>query len=159
MQQVSIRPATLTDAGAISQLIIPLVKEFIAHEYSRHGQQTMINSMTDTAIRHNLRRGFEYLVAEVKEKTKTKMVGVLAIKNKNHIYHLFVDRDYHKQKIAKQLWTEYLSNNSSQSFTVNSSKYAVGFYQSIGFEPTDEIYEKEGVTCYPMIRKVEKETK
>jgi len=150
-QQVNIRRANLSDAPAISQLILSLVKEFISHEYTQQGEQVMINSMSETAITHNINRGLEYFVA-LKPNTRQPLIGVLAIKNKNHIYHLFVDKNHHHQNIAKQLWQHYLALEDVSQCSVNSSKYAIGFYQSIGFKATDDVYEKEGVTCYPMVR-------
>ncbi|MDQ7048929.1 MAG: GNAT family N-acetyltransferase [Enterobacterales bacterium] len=151
MRPFLIRPASLSDAAAISQLILSLVKEFISHEYSQEGERVMLNSMSQSAIENNISRGYEYFVAQESSQS-AQIIGVLAIKNKNHIYHCFVDKKYHRQHIAKQLWQYYLGLENMPHCSVNSSKYAIGFYQSIGFKATDEVYEKQGVTCYPMVR-------
>jgi len=151
MRPVHIRPACLSDTAAISELMLSLVKEFISHEYSKEGEQIMLNSMSKTAIENNLNQGFEYFVAQ-KSSQAQQIIGVLAIKNKNHIFHLFVDKKYHRQHIAQQLWQHYLGLENMTHCSVNSSRFAIGFYQSIGFKATDEVYEKQGVTCYPMVR-------
>ena len=79
------------------------------------------------------------------------MVGILGIKNQHHIFHCFVHRDFHRKQIANKLWQFWLQRDRPQQVTVNSSRYAIRFYESLGFVASGECFEKKGVVCYPMV--------
>lgn len=66
------------------------------------------------------------------------ILGFIAIKNKNHLYHLFVDKKYHKLGIANKLWESVKSNIDVSSMIVNASLYAIKVYEALGFEICDE---------------------
>lgn len=66
------------------------------------------------------------------------VLGFIAIKNKNHIYHLFVDKKYHKQGIANRLWESVKTDFDVTDMIVNASLYAVKAYEALGFEICDE---------------------
>jgi len=146
-----IRPASSSDAAAISQLIIPIAKEFVSREYSSEGEARMLDSMSEASIRNYMAQSIEYLVAVV----DGKIAGALAIKEQNHIFHLFVNKKSHRQGIAKALWQDWLEkrinlSGEASDFTVNSSKFAVDFYRELGFIASPCLFEKNGITCYPM---------
>jgi GNAT superfamily N-acetyltransferase len=142
--------ATVNDAKHISSLILPLVKKFISHDYPPKGEQTMLNAMSESAIRANLAGDCRYLLATTSVKGVTTLVGVLGVKGNDHLYHLFVAENYHGQGVGEALWRECLHQFSAQHFRVNASRYAIGFYQHLGFVARDAAWEKNGVTCYPM---------
>jgi len=142
-----IRKATSTDAQAISKLMIPLVTEFISCEYTEQGAAVMLASMTPKVIRSNFDQAYEYFVTE----ENNEIVAVLGIKQGNHIFHCFVDKNHHRIHFGKNLWQYWLANAKPERVTVNSSRYAIKFYQSLGFSSNHDIFEKNGVTCYPMV--------
>jgi N-acetylglutamate synthase-like GNAT family acetyltransferase len=144
-----IRKATPVDAKAISALIIPLVKEFISYEYSEQGAALILKSMSAENILSNINQSFEYFVAE----EKNKVIGVLGIKLGSHVFHCFVDKNYHRKQLGEKLWEYWLARTKAKEVTVNSSKFAIKFYQALGFKSNNEIFEKNGVTCYPMVYK------
>jgi len=51
------------DALAISNLIIPLVEEFISHEYIEQGCRIVLGTMSQESIQNNMESGFEYFIA------------------------------------------------------------------------------------------------
>ena len=66
------------------------------------------------------------------------IVGMIAVKDFVHISLLFVDKQYHKQGIARRLFNDVLkickeNNPSLKTITVNSSPYAVEVYHKFGF--------------------------
>lgn len=86
-----------------------------------------------------------------------KLVGVIALRNKNHISLLFVDKKYHRQKIATKLFfvVEQLCKKSNEKYiSVNSSPYALYFYKYLGFIPTEEEKEVNGIRFIPMIYEI-----
>lgn len=146
---IKIRKAIPADAGAISELMIPLVTEFISYEYTEQGTTVMLTSMTPEVIRSNIDIAYEYFVAE----ENNTIVGVLGIKQGNHLFHCFVDKNYHRKHLGSKLWQHWLASAKPERVTVNSSKFAIRFYQALGFIGNNKIFEKNGVTCYPMTYK------
>ena len=81
------------------------------------------------------------------------MVGIIGVRNTNHVSLLFVDRDYHRMGIASGLIRRFIRDARTEGITyvtVNSSPYAVGFYHKIGFINLSEEIEKDGIRFTPM---------
>ena len=81
---------------------------------------------------------------------KGLIVGYLSIKNGNHIFHLFVDKDYQRQGISKQLWAYAITQSSNTTYTVRSSIYAIPVYKSFGFVITEAERKKDGLAYQSM---------
>lgn len=79
-----------------------------------------------------------------------KLLGFIATKEYNHIALFFVDGVYHKQGIGKQLFNKICELNETGTYTVNSSPYARGVYEHLGFEYTDSEQCVNGLRFYPM---------
>ena len=145
-----IRKALLSDAKDISELISSLSVKFIADTFSSYGREFLLGTMTPQAIKKYIQSGYRYHVAEV----DGSLVGVVAVRDNKHLYHLFVAEEYQRQGIAKELWQlameECLNNGNAGEFTVNSSEYAQGVYRKLGFvaQPGPRI--KNGVVFFPM---------
>ena len=74
------------------------------------------------------RTGYLYMVAEV----DGQLAGVITMKERSHLYHLFIDGAYHGRGIASALWERLLERLKEDGplpeiLTVNSSDYALGF--------------------------------
>lgn len=78
-----------------------------------------------------------------------KIAGIVTIKDKNQIFHLFVDAKYHKRGIAKKLW-EFIKTNYDIK-KVNASLYAIKVYESFGFEKEGEEKSFQELKYQPMI--------
>lgn len=81
-----------------------------------------------------------------------KVVGMVSIRDENHISFLFVEPRYHHRGIASALMKRVFMI-TSQSLTVHSSLYAYKFYLAMGFHSTNIIQEEDGITYIPMVRK------
>lgn len=83
-----------------------------------------------------------------------KLVGVIATKEINHICLLFIDKEYHRRGIARNLCKivkDMCENKGNIScITVNSSPYAMEFYKKIGFYHTGEEQTLNGIRFIPM---------
>jgi len=147
---LKIRAATPEDSESISKLVWRLSAEYIVEEFSQQGKATLFESMTPAAIRKYIQSGYRYHVAEVKK----QLVGVVAVKDNTHLYHLFVAQDYQRQGIASSLWQlakqECLEQGNPGEFTVNSSSHAQGVYESMGFVAQSGPQDKNGVIYIPM---------
>jgi len=130
---LSMRPATLDDADTISALITSLAEQYITGEFTEEGRATLLRSMTPDAIRSHIAEGYRYHVAEA----SGNLAGVVATRDNAHLYHLFVAERFHGQGLARELWLlasrACLKEGNPGQFTVNSSRFAVGFYEKMGF--------------------------
>jgi ribosomal protein S18 acetylase RimI-like enzyme len=145
---VTIRPATSADVEAVSRLVSGLSRRFITPDYTPQGAQTLLSHQTSEAIAKCLDEGMHYLVAEI-DKTLVGAAGL--IRERRHLYHLFVDADRHGRGIGRRLWRELIAGLDPGPITVNSSKSAIGFYKRLGFRANGPAWEKEGVVAWPMV--------
>jgi len=88
-------------------------------------------------------------------KDMDEIVGVISIRESSHISLLFVKKEYQRRGIARRLFELALEKCCTvkpnlQIITVNSSLYAVGIYEKMGFEATDSEQEKDGIIFTPM---------
>lgn len=143
-----IRAATAEDSSSIANFIQPIVKQFISHEFTQQGEKIMLDSMVAEAIERNILGDYAYWIAHDPE--SNDILGVLGVKGKNHVFHLFTQPNLHRNGVGRSLWHEYLSGSEETQFTVNSSTIAVAFYEKLGFEKQGKRFEKNGVICYPM---------
>lgn len=145
-----IRRAKESDANAISELIISVSQQFVLKDYSEEGQRNYLRSVDPVSILNYLRGDFDYYVAE----EENEIIGVMAIRDLSHLYHLFVAGAHHGKGIARALWDHVLSAclaaGNSGVFTVNSSAFAVPAYLKMGFVIMGELIEKSGVISTPM---------
>ena len=80
----------------------------------------------------------------------SKLLGLIATKNYDHIALFFVDGKYHKNGIGRSLFNKICELNETGFYTVNSSPYARGVYEHLGFEYTDSEQCVNGLRFYPM---------
>lgn len=83
------------------------------------------------------------------------LVGVCAFRGLDHISLMFVDPQYHRRGIATALVKKAVADCKEldpelDHVTVNSSPYAVPFYEALGFEKISEIREENGIKFVPM---------
>ena len=80
----------------------------------------------------------------------TYLVGVIALREGQHISLLFVREQFHHLGIAKRLvrmavaYVEAMEPDI-RAVTVNSSPYAVGFYEKVGFQPLGPEKKADGI--------------
>ena len=95
---------------------------------------------------------YTYTVAE----DDGDILGFIGIRDRSHLFHLFVSKDHQGKGISRRLWNNALRVASEQSdalaFTVNSSLNAVPVYRRFGFAETAPVVEKHGVAFLPMRR-------
>ncbi|MDP2562419.1 GNAT family N-acetyltransferase [Psychrobium sp. 1_MG-2023] len=150
MQPLVIRQAQRADCAEISYLITRNAKLLLNEDFDGDGLNFFLNTVTERAIREYMDQGFNYLVAQA----NNEIIGVIAIKDNSHMFHLFVDKNYHKKGIAKQLWesiyTQSVESGNNGTFTLNSTSYALPVYQRWGFTCTDELQIRHGIRYTPM---------
>lgn len=82
-----------------------------------------------------------------------ELIGIIGTKlNGTHISLFFINPDYHRKGIGRKLFNRAYADQIVEKITVNSSSYAVGFYESLGFSKTAEEQETDGLRYTPMIK-------
>jgi GNAT superfamily N-acetyltransferase len=93
---------------------------------------------------------FFYYIAHL----NSSLVGVVAVRDNKHLYHLFVARAFQGKGFARKLWefakADALRSGHQTIFTVNSSLNAVPVYQQFGFAIIGAVVEAHGVAFQPM---------
>jgi GNAT superfamily N-acetyltransferase len=145
-----IRPLDDTDIPAVARLLRVLAQEFIVHESSPEGAATFLRENDVEAIRANVARGMVYHVAHAGD----ELAGFIAMRERSHLYHMFVDRRWHRQGLAHRLWevaqAAALEGGPLAAFTVNSSNFAVPVYEAFGFVRTAPMQCMKGLYFNPM---------
>lgn len=146
-----IRPLYKTEWEEAMQLAWDTFVLFEAPEYSREGIKNFKNFVRDPILKT--------LFLEGKYKTFAAfhnglIVGIIGIRNENHISLLFVDSEYHKKGIASKLVKKAIESTKKEygktTMTVNSSPYAVGFYHKMGFVDLSDEITTDGIRYTPM---------
>jgi ribosomal protein S18 acetylase RimI-like enzyme len=138
-----IRNATHDDIKKMQNMVLSLVHLVCDETIPDWFADTLSEKSFFTRISSD---DFEHFIYEI----NNNIVGFIAIKNDEHIYHLFVDQAYQGRGIAKALWQHTKSQSSSSRFSVNSSIFAVDIYKAFGFQEIGEIQNHNGVVFQQM---------
>ena len=84
------------------------------------------------------------------------VVGVLGMRENNHIGYFYVKESHHKRGIGKMLF-EAILNDYCGDITVNACPYGVPVYTRLGFLPTDTVQNDGGIIYTPMKYERERE--
>ena len=79
------------------------------------------------------------------------LLGYVALRDGQHLHHLFVQPEFHRRGIGRLLWQHILPLTGQAPITVNSSLFAVPTYRSFGFEPHGEPQLKSHPPYVPMV--------
>jgi ribosomal protein S18 acetylase RimI-like enzyme len=144
-----IKEAQTLDALRLSQLTHELTPYIFEEEVPQWFEEELSKESFEKRI---LSMEYEHFIY-VQE---NEIVGFIAIKDKNRLFHLFVDSKYHKKGIAKALWDNIKEQYDVSNMSVNSSRYAIKIYESFGFKINGEQSEYLGLTYQPMVYSDEK---
>jgi ribosomal protein S18 acetylase RimI-like enzyme len=145
-----IRPLEEADFPEVADLLRVLAREFIVHESTREGAATFLRENDEAGLRGYLALGHVYHVALI----DGGIAGFIAMRERGHLFHLFVDKRWHRQGVARQLWevarAVAIEAGNEGVFTVNSSNYAVPLYEALGFVRTAPMQCVKGLSFTPM---------
>jgi ribosomal protein S18 acetylase RimI-like enzyme len=144
------RAAKIEDADAICALIQCFTHEFLATPDGQ-GAELFFESVSVAAEseyianpRYQYRLAFEDDV----------LAGFIAVRDRSHVFHLFVAQEFQRRGLATQLWqtakTATAALGTIDAFTVNSSPFAQPVYERFGFVKTGPQVEMHGICFVPM---------
>jgi len=138
-------------------LVNNVFSEFVAVDYTEQGKKSFADY---------LKTKYDEMSSDIETEHKKlwgyyqddEIIGVIATRDISHIALMFVDKHHHRKGIARKLLDNVLAeingNVDITEMTVNSSPYAVKFYERLGFVKTDEQQEKNGIIYIPMARRL-----
>ncbi len=147
---MDIRLASPDDALAISELIKRLTSFFLIDQHGR-GAEGFLQSLEPQSILTLITApNFSYFVGD----DGGELLGVVAMRDNGHLYHLFVAEYAHRRGYGRKFW-EHVKQRAIQAgnkgyFTVNSTVFAVPSYESLGFKITGTKVEAHGIAFVPM---------
>ncbi len=147
---------TEKDIDEFHDLVKRVYDEFVSGDYSEKGNQTFYSYIQKNEIQKRINEGqWAYTY-----KINGEIVGVLEIRNKNHISLFFVDKQNHGQKIGRKLFDHYLGELKKEEtlydfIEVNSSPFAKGIYEKLGFNCCTDLEERDGIKFYYMKRELD----
>src|SRR5471032_778608 len=146
-QTLTLRPARLSDATAISALIAELMP-YMTLDPDGIGAESFIATMQAPAIAGYLAlQRYWYRLGWL----NGELAGVVGVRDGSHLFHLFVARRFHGGGLARQLWQAAQATAASDcAWTVNSSPHAAAMYEYFGFRATGPRVEQHGVAWIPM---------
>jgi len=142
------KPGEENDAGA---LVRGVFRTFVAPQYSREGVDEFLRYVEPEAMATRAEANHFVLVAEV----DGKIMGAIEVRNCSHISLLFVEGQFQRQGVARELLRralEICADNQPEvrEFTVNSSPNAIGAYERLGFQSLGPEQTVNGIRFVPM---------
>lgn len=141
------------DLTAALSLVNRVFAEFVSVDYSDEGNATFASYLkTKEAewgkeLSEGKKKMWGYYIGDT-------LAGIIATRDTTHISLMFVDKAYHKQGIARQLFEvvkrDILITSDADCISVNSSPYAVPVYERLAFTKTDSEQEKDCIRYMPM---------
>lgn len=135
----------------VSNLVARSFNEFISPDFPEEGIEEFFGYSNPRALVKRSDGNHFVLVAE----TEGIIAGMIEIREMRHVSMLFVEKAFHRRGIAKGLLIAALDRIETESrppkkVTVHSSRFAVPFYESLGFVRTEEEKIIHGVIHIPM---------
>jgi len=145
------RPMNPGEEVEVVNLVARSFNEFIAPDFPDEGIEEFFNYANPRSLKKRSDGSHFVLVAEA----EGAIAGMIEIREMRHVSMLFVDKAYHRRGIAKELLSAALDRIKSESrppkkVTVHSSRFAVPFYESLGFVRTEDEKIIHGVIHIPM---------
>ncbi|MDZ7937635.1 MAG: GNAT family N-acetyltransferase [Rhodoferax sp.] len=145
-----IRPAQADDAQAISQLLQGQAHHFLL-DPSQAATSPFLQTVSPAAITGYIASDFfDYCVGEI----HGQLVGVVAVRDGSHLFHLFVGTAFQRRGYAAYLWAHArqaaIAKGNTEGFTVNSTPFALPVYQRFGFVATGPEVQTRGIAYVPM---------
>ncbi|NEQ45287.1 MAG: GNAT family N-acetyltransferase [Leptolyngbya sp. SIOISBB] len=143
------------DTLEVSALVARICNKFLAPEYSSEGVQEFHRYIQPSAFRSRGQTNHFSLISLEQD----KIVGVIEMRGHNHVSLLFVEPEFQRLGIAKELLRRALqicrANEPRLSeISVNSLSYAVPIYERLGFRRAGERQVRNGIGFLPMVLKL-----
>lgn len=132
--------------------------EFEGNEYPEVGVTHFKDFLTDRMLYKMFLKGEYQMFVALDDSAQThgrsRLIGLISLRNITHISLLFVDKEYHRRGVGRKLietaQNYLLSELNKDRMTVNAAPYAVDFYHKLGFHDTGSEQMQDGIVFTPM---------
>jgi GNAT superfamily N-acetyltransferase len=131
-------------------LIHEVFLEYIAPRYSPEGREEFMSFIDP---QKTLGRQINHHILEAFDTDAGSIVGIIEVRNDDHISLLFIRSSYQRHGIGRLLFHEAVRSIPMQdTITANAAPDAVPFYNMLGFQEAGPLQEKQGLLFVPMRR-------
>jgi predicted GNAT family N-acyltransferase len=146
------RPMNPGEETKVCNLVSRVFNDFVAPLYDQEGVQEFFKYVEPTLLWQRSQENHFVLVATIRD----KVVGMIEIRDYNHVSLLFVDRQFQQRDISKELLRRALETCLQHEpklaeVSVNSSPNAVQVYERLGFYQKKPEQIKNGIRFVPMV--------
>jgi len=143
------------EESEVFNLVFRTFTEFIAPHYSRAGVLEFLKYIRPGSLLGRLQKEHFVLLAIAQR----KMIGIIEVRGNSHISLLFVDKQFQKRGIARELLRRTLricvkEKPDLSKMTVNASPNSVKIYKHLGFRQENLEQTKKGIRFTPMALKL-----
>ena len=155
MPDIQYRFMNSGEESLVSELALNAFNEFIAYECTDEGIYEIKSFFDPVAIKERSVENSFILVSV----SNQRIIGMLEMKEYSHLSMLFVDKEFHRNGVARGLLNKSIEiakskNPRLRDITVNSSRYAETIYQRMGFVRTQRMQIEKGIKFIPMVLKL-----
>ena len=139
------------EESGVVDLATKVFNEFVAPLYSAEGVSEFLKYAHVDELVQRKRAGNFVLLA----KSGNDILGIIEVRENNHIAMLFVEKSHQKKGIGKELLKRAIDICKNQDpeihrITVNSSPNAVSAYRTMGFNALEQEQVANGIRFTPM---------
>ncbi len=147
---MNIKKTTINDINKISIFVKNVYDEFISHHHTKEGNNEFYRFIEYDEIIYRINRAESEIFFTTND--DDTIIATIEIRYYSHIALLYVDKKYHRQGIAKKLFSFIKAQSDIKKYTVNASVYAIDIYKKMGFIPKEKcLVERNGLKYLPMI--------
>lgn len=152
-------PMDLHEASAVSHLAASVFSEAVLESFEPEGVVNFLHFLSTENLVWRSHNGYFVLVA----KRNAKVIGMIELRDHDHISLLFVDGNVQGLGIGRKLIELAVRECQSRKadlaeITVSATLNAVGFYERVGFQATKSVVLERGMRFVPMVLKLIKES-
>mgnify|MGYP002031175813 CR=1 FL=1 len=155
-EKIEYRQMFVGESEQVSALALSSFNEFIAPEYSEEGIREFHKYVDAEAIKKRVQNNHLLIVAKV----AVGIVGMIEIRDQNHVALLFVEKKHQKHGLARSLLQNAFNEVKSlaphvERITVNSSRHGLQIYEKLGFTQTGPERNINGIIFFPMAKQLD----
>ncbi|QGY47937.1 GNAT family N-acetyltransferase [Maribellus comscasis] len=146
MEEYSIKPFKQGNEKAVHQLVKTVYDEFVRHENTEEGNLLFYDWIMPQKIAARQKQQNNLWLAW----SSNKIIGMMEIRDNQNITLLFVDKNYQKRGIARNLFQTALNEYKKREFNldkfyVHASLSSVPVYKSLGFNVVSKARKENGI--------------
>lgn len=143
-----IKPFSTGQENEVHNLIASVFNEFVGFEYTEEGNQVFNDFIKPEKILERHKNG-NIILTYIKY---GRIIGMIEVRDNNHICLFFVDKKYHNKGIGRELFNEMLLKikGKTEYLEVNASPFSEEIYSKLGFKSIGNITEINGILFIPM---------